>query len=153
MRILVLTIFNLIWNKCRALGALFFAVIDNIGCLEPFLPLWEHFWNRVSVELNCTSDLTPRLKGTWSSLLCRDRTFYDRCRSGSALQVLGDPGNLPDLIWGVPKNTLSECCWSYSAPAQSQVAGTPCVWKLIFWSFLTKTKPDQAFPSHVHGKI
>ena len=34
--------------------------IDNIGCLEPFLPLWEHFWNRVSVELNCASDLTPR---------------------------------------------------------------------------------------------
>ena len=36
--------------------------IDNIGCLEPFLPLWEHFWNRVSVELNCALDLTPRLK-------------------------------------------------------------------------------------------
>ena len=34
--------------------------IDNIGCLEPFLPLWEHFWNRVSVDLNCASDLTPR---------------------------------------------------------------------------------------------
>ena len=51
------------------------------------------------------------------------------------------------------KNALLECCWSHSALAQSQVAGTPCVWKLIFWSFLTKTKPDQAFPSHVHGKI
>ena len=38
--------------------------------------------------------------------------------------------------------------------AQSQVTGgTPCVWKLIFWSFLAKTKPDQAFASHVHGKI
>ena len=35
--------------------------IDNIGCLEPFLQLWEHFWNRVSVQLNCASDLTPRL--------------------------------------------------------------------------------------------
>ena len=46
-------------------------------------------------------------------------------------------------IQGVPKNTLSECCWSHSALAQSQVAGTPCVWKLIFWSFLTKTKPSQ----------
>ena len=34
--------------------------IDNIGCLEPFLPLWEHFWNRVSVQLNCASDLTLR---------------------------------------------------------------------------------------------
>ena len=31
--------------------------------------------------------------------------------------------------------------------AQSQVAGTHCVWKLMFWSFLyTKTRPDQAFP-------
>ena len=35
--------------------------IDNIGCLEPFLPLWERFWNRVSVQLNCASDLTARL--------------------------------------------------------------------------------------------
>ena len=44
--------------------------IDNIGCLEPFLPLWEHFWNRVSVQLNCASDLTPRHKyiRTFSSL-------------------------------------------------------------------------------------
>ena len=23
----------------------------------------------------------------------------------------------------------------------------------VFWSFLTKTKQDQALPSHVHGKI
>ena len=35
--------------------------IDNSGCLEQFLPLWELFWNRVSVQLNCASDLTPRL--------------------------------------------------------------------------------------------
>ena len=34
--------------------------IDNIGCLEPFLPLWEHFWNRVSLQLKCTPDMTPR---------------------------------------------------------------------------------------------
>ena len=55
---------------------------------------------------------------------------------------------------GVPKNALSECCWSHGALAQSQVAGTPCVWKSIFWSFLTETKRDQAFPIHVHhGKI
>ena len=54
---------------------------------------------------------------------------------------------------GVPKNAFSECCWSHSALAQLQVAGIPCVRKLIFWSFLTKTKPDQAFPIHVHGKI
>ena len=28
-------------------------------------------------------------------------------------------------IQGVPKNALSECCWSNSALAQSQVAGIP----------------------------
>ena len=56
-------------------------------------------------------------------------------------------------VQGVLKNALSECCWSQGALAQSQVAGTSCVWKLIFWSFLTKTKPDQAFPSHVHVRI
>ena len=32
--------------------------MESIGCLEPFLPLWEHFWNRISVQLNCTPDLT-----------------------------------------------------------------------------------------------
>ena len=37
--------------------------------------------------------------------------------------------------------------------ARSLFAGTPCVWRLIFWSFLTKTKQDQAPPSHVNGKI
>ena len=52
-----------------------------------------------------------------------------------------------------PKKSTSQCCWSHIALAQSQETGTPCVWKLIFGSFLTKTKPDQAFPSHVHGKI
>ena len=40
-----------------------------------------------------------------------------------------------------------------SAQAQSPVAGTPCVRKMIFWSFLTKTKQDQALLSHDHGKI
>ena len=77
----------------------------------------------------------------------------------NAMSILQDGGSehLHDpnpLFYKVSqKNALSECCWSHSALAQSQVAGTPCVWKLIFWSFLTKTKPDQAFPSHVHGKI
>ena len=59
-----------------------------------------------------------------------------------------------NYIQGIPKkNALSECCWSHSALAQLQVAGTPCVWKLTFWSFLTKTKPDQALSSHVNSKI
>ena len=57
------------------------------------------------------------------------------------------------LYTGCPKNALSECGWSHSALAQSEVASTPCVLKLIFRSFLTKTKPGQAFPSHVYGKI
>ena len=45
------------------------------------------------------------------------------------------------------KNALSECCWSHSALAQSPFAGTPCVRKLIFLLFVTKTKQDQAPPS------
>ena len=56
-------------------------------------------------------------------------------------------------IQGVPKNALSECCWSHSVQGQSPLVGTPCVWSLIFWSFLTKTKQDQAPPGHVNGKI
>ena len=45
-------------------------------------------------------------------------------------------------IQGVPKNALSERYWSYSALAQSPFAGTSFVWRLIFWSFLTKTNPQ-----------
>ena len=56
-------------------------------------------------------------------------------------------------VEGAPKNALSECCWSHSALAQTQVTGTPCVWKLTFWSFFAMAKPDQAFASHVHGKF
>ena len=56
-------------------------------------------------------------------------------------------------IQGVPKNALSECYWTNSTLAQSSEADTPCVWKSIFWLFLTKTKQDQALPSHVYGKI
>ena len=44
------------------------------------------------------------------------------------------------------KNAFSECYWSHSALAQSQFAGTPRVWRLIFWSFLTKTKQDPQVP-------
>ena len=56
-------------------------------------------------------------------------------------------------VEGSQKNALPECCWSHSALAQTQVTGTPCLWKLIFWSFLAKTKPNQAFASYVHGKF
>ena len=39
--------------------------MDTIVCLQPFLPLWEHFQNRVSVHINCTPDPTPRLRLTY----------------------------------------------------------------------------------------
>ena len=78
-------------------------------------------------------------------------------RPGANLQVnflvLRNTTRREEERTGCPKNALSECCWSHSALAQSQVAGNSFVWKLIFWSFLTKTMPDQAFPSHFHGKI
>ena len=44
-------------------------------------------------------------------------------------------------------------CWNHGAQAKWPVAGTSCVWKNDFWSFLTKTKQDQALPSHVHWEI
>ena len=52
-------------------------------------------------------------------------------------------------VQGAPKTHFQNAI----AQAQTQVTGTPCVKKLIFWLFLAKTKPDQAFASHVHGKI
>ena len=44
---------------------------------------------------------------------------------------------------------LIECYWNHGVQAKSSVAITPFVWKNIFWSFLTKTKQDQALPSYV----
>ena len=60
-----------------------------------------------------------------------------------------------EAVMAAPDASFKLYTWtpSQSALAQSQVPGTPCVWKLTFWSFLTKTKPDHAFLSHVHGKI
>ena len=59
-----------------------------------------------------------------------------------------------DTTTGCPKKTeLIECCWSHGTQDKSPVAGTTSAWKVLFWSFLTKTKQDQATPSHVHGKI
>ena len=40
---------------------------------------------------------------------------------------------------GVPKNFQNSC--------------TPCVWRFIFWSFVTETKQGQAPLSHVNGNI
>ena len=52
---------------------------------------------------------------------------------------------------GVPKNVLIGCCWSHGAQAQSPVHHLGL--ESVFWSFLTKTKQDQAPPSHIHGKM
>ena len=49
-----------LWIFLHEVDTLYAIDIDNIGCLKPFLPHWEHFWNRVSMQLNCTPDLTPR---------------------------------------------------------------------------------------------
>ena len=43
-------------------------------------------------------------------------------------------------LQGVPNNVIIEC-WHHLGLES------------VFWSFLTKTKQDQAPPSHVHGKI
>ena len=51
------------------------------------------------------------------------------------------------------KNALSESYWTHSAMAQTPVADTPLCLEINFWSFPTKTKQDQALPSHVHGKV
>ena len=46
-----LLIVSFAWNHMEAID------IDNIGFLEPFLPLWEHFWNWVSAtQLGPRSD-------------------------------------------------------------------------------------------------
>ena len=127
------------------------------------------FWGKCQCQYICTNvdvnravtaiyDLTKlqrarqKCQSQWQqntliTLCCT--TWIHSPRTTSRLHNLFGHTGLQD----VPTKVLSECCWNHSALAQSQVAGTPCVWKLIFWSFLTKTKPDQAFPSHVHGKI
>ena len=46
-------------------------------------------------------------------------------------------------IQGAPKKLLTESYWSHVAQAQSPVAGNRCVWKNVFWSYLSKTKHDQ----------
>ena len=56
------------------------------------------------------------------------------------------------IIQIFPKKGLIDCCWNHGAQAKLPVAGTPGVWKNVFWSLLTKTKQDQVLPSHVHGK-
>ena len=42
-----------------------------------------------------------------------------------------------EVVYRVPqKKLLTESYWSHVAQAQSPVAGNPCVWKNVFWSFL-----------------
>ena len=49
----------------------------------------------------------------------------------------------PTYIGCPKKNALSECCWSYSALAESPFAGTPCVLRLIFLLRLSRIKRPQ----------
>ena len=67
---------------------------------------------------------------------------------------LGSGGDVVPFEQGVLKKLLLECCWSHGAPAQSPVAGTPQpdFDEQVF--FRSKTRQDQALPSHVNnGKI
>ena len=63
------------------------------------------------------------------------------------------------ILQGVPKELTNMYLYiimlllDHGAQAKSPVAGDPCVWKNVFGSFLTKTKQDQALPSHVNGKV
>ena len=62
---------------------------------------------------------------------------------------------LQTALQGAPKKTHFQNATgpTHSELAQSPIANSPCVWKSIFWSFLTKIKQDPALQSHVHGKI
>ena len=67
--------------------------------------------------------------------------------------VLTFNGTFDDNTWSPKKKWQTECYWSNSARAQSPLAGSLCYWQIVFWSFVTKTKKDQALIRHVHGKI
>ena len=83
----------------------------------------------------------------------QQQTRNAECSNGRGSHARGEDQGHICLIQGVPKKSaLSECCWSHNALAQSPFAGTPCVRKMIFWSFHTKTKQGQTPPSHVNGK-
>ena len=92
--------------------------------------------NQVKKELPCLSHV----------VLIGDRRKFLSCLVTLKLEVDNVLDIIPDLQ-GVPKKH------TFRMLLEPQCTGTPCVWKLIFWSFLTRTKPDQAFPSHFHGKI
>ena len=121
-------------------------------CLIPRYHHFHHFFGPNYQNLGnsfLSAAITNCLRGS-KKLLPRRNSGVRRRRSS----VIRNPTTADTArLKGVPKNTFLECCWSHSAMAQLQVAGTPCGRKLIFWSLLTKTKPDQAFQSHVHDKI
>ena len=58
------------------------------------------------------------------------------------VEVLKNP-QITALVQGVPKNALSECCWSHNALAQSSFAGTPfgtpCIQQGADWRGAFKT--------------
>ena len=87
------------------------------------------------------------------SWITSKKEFTEESKSSVQVLQISAEAQHPNVYGVSQKNALSECCWSHSALAQSPFARIRCVWRLIFWSLLTKTKRDQAPPSHVIGKI
>ena len=113
-----------------------------------YRPLSVFFLFRTSGNHSQASSTRLSIKASRTWTYCKNRKIYPFWYVRNSISNF-----FSSNLQGVPKNALSECCWSHSAMTQSQVADTPSVWKLIFWLFLTRTKPDQAFPSHFHDKI
>ena len=126
----------------------FFLVVMKIGGVEDF---------RFGGCKNCKDALSP---STFYWIQTR-KCVMNYEKEGIHWRIKIQLSSFADISWGtaskylrvVPKNALSKCCWGHSALAQSPFAGIPCVWRLIFWSFLTKAKQDRGPPSHVNGKI
>ena len=61
----------------------------------------------------------------------------------------GKSQSLGPEIQGVSRKSYPHNAAGAMVLVQSPEAGTPWAWKMFFWSFPTKTKQDQALPSHV----
>ena len=105
---------------------------------------WMFKSRKVDLSMNHSMQklvLQPLLSGRLDFDITIAESILNCCRrrlSGlvnMALRVVTveDDAETVDITTGCPKkNVLLECCWSHSVLAQSQVAGTPCVWKLFF---------------------
>ena len=69
--------------------------IDNIGCLEPFLPLSDHFENRRFLGLQCRVDLTPRHKQfpclVLSTLVCSEKKIAELDKKTCSINFPSSP--------------------------------------------------------------